>query len=178
MSEIAAEQAYLFVQNVLLGVLKHESRTTHSVLAAVPDSNLDYRPEPCAKTANELLRHLAAADNLFLKSVVDGVFEPGSVKIPDDATTPGKIAGWYAEEYAKNFDAVAGLSGEQLIRIVDFRGIFQRPAYTLLQTGLLHAVHHRGQLTTYLRPMGGKVPAIYGESYDSAEAKKAAKTTA
>ena len=27
-------------------------------------------------------------------------------------------------------------------------------------------IHHRGQLTTYIRPMGGKVPAMYGESYD------------
>ena len=33
--------------------------------------------------------------------------------------------------------------------------------------------HHRGQLSAYLRPMGAKVPAIYGESYDSAQAKKA-----
>jgi uncharacterized damage-inducible protein DinB len=39
---------------------------------------------------------------------------------------------------------------------------------------LRHTIHHRGQLSGYLRAMGGKVPAIYGESYDSAEAKKAA----
>ena len=38
----------------------------------------------------------------------------------------------------------------------------------------LDAIHHRGQLSSYLRSMGAKVPAIYGESYDSAEAKKAA----
>ena len=38
------------------------------------------------------------------------------------------------------------------------------------------AIHHRGQLSTYIRPMGGKVPSIYGESHDSAEAKKAAQT--
>jgi uncharacterized damage-inducible protein DinB len=177
-SEMTAEQAHLFVQNVLLGILKNESRTTRSVLAAVPNANLDYRPEPCAKTANELLRHLAGADNLFLKSVVDGVFVPGSVKIPEEVKTPQEVAEWYGNEYAKNFDAVARLSGEQLTRMVDFRGLFQRPAYALLQTGLLHAVHHRGQLTTYLRPMGGKVPAIYGESYDSAEAKKAAQAPA
>jgi uncharacterized damage-inducible protein DinB len=177
-SEMTAEQAHLFVQNVLLGILKSESRTTRSVLAAVPNVNLDYRPEPCAKTANELLRHLAVADNLFLKSVVDGVFVPGSIKIPDEVKTPAEVAEWYGNEYANNFDAVRTLSGEQLIRLVDFRGIFQRPAYTLLQTGLLHAVHHRGQLTTYLRPMGGKVPAIYGESYDSAEARKAAQALA
>ncbi len=175
---MTAEQVHLFVQNAFLATLKNESRTTRSVLAAVPNLNLDYRPDPCAKTANELLRHLAGADNLFLKSVVDGVFVPGSVKIPEEVKTPGEVAEWYGNEYAKNFDAVAKLSGEQLIRIVDFRGIFQRPAFTLLQTGLLHAVHHRGQLTTYLRPMGGKVPAIYGESYDSAEARKASQAPA
>lgn len=178
MSEINAEQAHLFVHNVVLGTLKNESRTTRSILAAVPKANLDYRPDPCAKTANELLRHIASADNFFLKSVADGAFVPGSVKTPEDVKTPEEVAEWYGNEYAKNFDAVSQLSGEQLIQIVDFRGLFQRPAYIFLQAGLLHAVHHRGQLSTYLRPMGGKVPAIYGESYDSAEAKKAAQALA
>jgi len=177
-SEMNAEQAHLFVHNVLLGTLKHESRTTRAILAAVPKEHLDYRPDPCAKTANELLRHIASADNFFLKSVADGAFVPGSVKIPEDVKTPEEVAEWYGNEYAKNFDAVSRLSGEQLIQMVDFRGAFQRPAYVFIQSGLLHAVHHRGQLSTYLRPMGGKVPAIYGESYDSAEAKKAAQAVA
>jgi uncharacterized damage-inducible protein DinB len=176
--EITAEQAHLIVQNMVLGVLKTESRTTKSVLASVPNVNLDYRPDICAKTAIELVRHIASADNFFLKSVVDGVFVPGSVKIPEDVKMPEEIAEWYGAEYAKNFDAVTKLPGEQLIKMVNFRGLFERPAYTFLETGLLHAVHHRGQLSTYLRPMGGKVPAIYGESYDSAEAKKAAQALA
>jgi uncharacterized damage-inducible protein DinB len=177
-SEITAEQAHVFVHNFLLAILKHESRTTRSVLAAVPNANLDYRPNAYSKSANELLRHVAAADNLFLKSVVDGVFAPGSVKIPEDVKTPTEVAEWYGDEYTRNFDAVAKLSGEQLIKSVDFRGLFERPAWTFLQSGLLHTIHHRGQLSTYLRPMGGKVPAIYGESYDSAEAKRAAQAPA
>lgn len=174
MSEMTAERVHLFVQNVFLDMLKNESRITRSVLAAVPRAELDYRPDPHAKSAGELLRHIASADNLFLKTAIDGAFVPGSVKVPEDLTTPAEIVGWYEKEYAKNLDAVSKLSGEQLMKIVDFRGFFQRPAFTFLQMGLLHAVHHRGQLSTYLRPMGGKVPAIYGESYDSAEAKKAA----
>jgi uncharacterized damage-inducible protein DinB len=178
LTELNAEQAHLFVHNVLLGTLKNESRTTKSVLAAVPNTNLDYRPDPCAKTAYELLRHIANADNFFLKSVVDGAFVQGSVKIPDDVTTPAEIAEWYGNEHAKNFEAVSELSGGQLVRIVDFRGLFQLPAYRFLQAGLVHAIHHRGQLSCYLRPMGGKVPAIYGESFDSAEAKKAAQVPA
>lgn len=178
MSELTAEQAHLFVHDGILGILKNESRMTKSVLAAVPDANLDYRPDPSAKSANELLRHIASADNWFLKSVIDGVFVPGSVKIPEDVKSPEQVVEWYASEHAKNFDAVTRMSGEQLIQIMDFRGLFKNQAFTFLLAGLLHTIHHRGQLSTYLRPMGGKVPAIYGESYDSAQAKKAAQALA
>lgn len=178
MREMTPDHAHLFVHNVVLGVLKNESRTTKSVLAAVPNAHLDYKPDPYGRTANELLRHIASADNFFLKSIADAAFVPGSVKVPEGVTTPEEVAEWYGSEYAKNFDRISALSGEQLITVVDFRGLFQRPAYTFLHTGMLHAVHHRGQLSTYLRSMGGKVPAIYGESYDSAEAKKAAQSVA
>jgi len=174
MSKLTAEQAHLIVHNAILGILKNESRTTSAVLAAVPNANLDYRPDPSAKSANELLRHIASADNWFIKSVVDGAFVPGSVKIPDDVKSPEQIVEWYANEHAKNFAAVTQMSGEQLAQVMDFRGLFQNQAFAFLQAGLLHTIHHRGQLSTYLRPMGGKVPAIYGESYDSAQAKKAA----
>ena len=177
MSEMTAEHAYISIQN-FIGILKNESRMTGIVLAAVPGGHLDYRPDPCAKSAIELLRHIASADNLFLKTAVDAAFAPGSVKIPAELQATKEIIDWYEREYAKNLDAVSRLSGEQLIKVVDFRGIFSRPAHAFLQLGLLHTVHHRGQLTTYLRPMGGKVPAIYGESYDSAEAKRAAQVPA
>jgi uncharacterized damage-inducible protein DinB len=40
--------------------------------------------------------------------------------------------------------------------------------------GVHHTIHHRGQLSAYLRSMGAKVPSIYGESYDSEQAKKGA----
>jgi uncharacterized damage-inducible protein DinB len=173
-AELTADQAYALVQKVLLGTIKNESRTTKSVLAAVPNVNLDYRPDPCAKSADELLRHIAIADNFFLEAVITGVFNPKSVSIPDALRSPVEIADWYERLYANNFEVVCEISGEALIKSVDFRGIFQRPAYFFLQLGLAHTIHHRGQLSTYLRPMGGKVPAIYGESYDSAAANKAA----
>lgn len=178
MNELTAEQAHLFLHHVLLRVLKVESRTTKLVIAAVPNRNLDYRPDPHSKTANELLRHIAAADNFFLKSVIDGVFVAGSVTIPESVRTPAEVAEWYGQLYASNFEALSELPSENLVKVLDFRGLFRAPAYTFIQSGLAHAIHHRGQLSTYLRPMGSKVPAIYGESYDSAEAKKAAQAQA
>jgi uncharacterized damage-inducible protein DinB len=178
MNELTAEQAHLFVHRVLLARLKNESRTTQSVIASVPDRNLDYRPDAHAKTANELLRHIAAADNFFLKSVIDGVFAPGSVTIPESVRTPAEVAGWYEQTYAHNVGALSEMRPEGLVKFLDFRGLFQAPAYSFIQTGLAHTIHHRGQLSTYLRPMGSKVPVIYGESYDTAEAKKAAQALA
>jgi uncharacterized damage-inducible protein DinB len=68
------------------------------------------------------------------------------------------------------------MTPEQLAKIVDFRGSSQMPAVMFFQIAINHSAHHRGQLSVYLRPMGGKVPAIYGESYDSAEARKAAQS--
>src|SRR5262249_25538542 len=45
--------------------------------------------------------------------------------------------------------------------------VSELPISQFLWMCLFDGVHHRGQLTTYLRPMGGKVPAIYGPSADS-----------
>ena len=50
---------------------------------------------------------------------------------------------------------------------MDFYGM-KNPALVYLNFCLVHMVHHRGQLSAYLRPAGGKVPAIYGSSADEA----------
>jgi uncharacterized damage-inducible protein DinB len=65
------------------------------------------------------------------------------------------------------------LDAEILTRPIDFRGIITLPAVSFLLIGLKHSIHHRGQLSMYLRPMGAKVPSIHGESHDSAMAKEA-----
>jgi len=170
---MTTDQATFMLQDLYLGTLKTESRTTKKILAAVPADKSDYRPDAISKSAIELVRHIAAADNRFVESVITGVFDTNPAMIPDNVKTPAEIASWYEQRYAKNFDALTKLTGEQLVKIVDFRGMFQRPAVTFLMMGLHHTVHHRGQLSSYLRCMGAKVPSIYGESYDDAQARKA-----
>jgi uncharacterized damage-inducible protein DinB len=178
MIEMTPEQGHFLLHNFFLGSLKTESRTTKKIIEAVPADKMNYQPDACAKTANELLRHIAVADNMFLATVINGVFNPGAVVIPENVETSQEVASWYEQTYAKNFAGLTTLTGEQLVKIVDFRGMLQQPAVFFLQFGLVHTIHHRGQLSTYLRPMGSKVPAIYGESYDSAQAKKAAEAQA
>jgi uncharacterized damage-inducible protein DinB len=171
---LTPEQAVFLLHEIYMPVLKAEHRMTRAVLEAVPVVKPDYRPDPNAKSALELVRHIAAAENRFLETTINGEFSTAPAAFPESAKTPADFAVWYTERFEKNCEALTKLSGEQLVKMVDFRGMFQRPAVTFLQLGMNHSIHHRGQLSTYLRPMGGKVPAIYGESYDSEQAKKAA----
>ena len=65
------------------------------------------------------------------------------------------------------FERLTTVSGDRLVRAIDFRGLFTFPAVIYVQLALNHSIHHRGQLSMLLRPMGAKVPSIYGESYDA-----------
>ncbi len=174
MSAMTSEQAVFLLQNVYLGALKNESRITKKVLEAVPADKCEHRPDPISKSAIELARHIAVAENRFLETVINGVFDVNAAALPETVKAPQEVAAWYEQRFAKNFDALTKTTGEQLLKMVDFRGMFQRPAVTFVMLGLHHTIHHRGQLSSYLRCMGAKVPSIYGESYDDAQARKAA----
>jgi uncharacterized damage-inducible protein DinB len=161
MPNLQPEQA-MAALHMALPAIQKEQQTTRSVIEAIPLNNGDYRPEAVAKTALDLAWHIVAAEHRFYSGVAAGEFD--------------FIAKLYGEMSAKDLEALKKMSGEELAKMIDFRGMFQLPAVGFLDLGLRHSIHHRGQLSTYLRPAGGKVPAIYGESYDSAEAKKAAGT--
>jgi uncharacterized damage-inducible protein DinB len=175
MLSLQAEQG-TFLLRTALPALKNEHRTTRRVIEAIPKDKGDYRPDPKAKSALELGWHIAAAQERFLGGVALGGFDFSPIHQPESMQHSADIAVWYGESFARNFEKLQALSGEQLVKVLDFRGLFQLPAVMYLQFEMNHEIHHRGQLSTYLRPMGAKVPAIYGESYDTAEAKKAAGT--
>jgi uncharacterized damage-inducible protein DinB len=163
-----------FLLQVFLPSLQNEHQITKKVIAAIPADKAGYRPDEISKSALELSWHIAVTEMRFLDSIVAGEFDTGPRPRPESVQTPEELLAWYEENFASRTGAVSQLSGEQLAKIVDFRGIFQLPAVLFLNFVTHHTVHHRGQLSMYLRPMGAKVPAIYGESYDSAAARKAA----
>ncbi len=173
MKEMTAENAMFLLQGVYLPMLKRESQVTKQVMEAVPADKSGHRPDPISKSALDLVRHIAASDVRFLQTVMNGEFSTAAV-LPESAKTPAEIVAWYEKQYATDLEALAKLTGEQLTKTVDFRGMFQWPAVMFLAMGLNHTIHHRGQLSSYLRCMGAKVPSIYGESYDAEQARKAA----
>jgi uncharacterized damage-inducible protein DinB len=178
MQEIKPDQAEFLLQGVYLPGLKNEHRITKSVIEAIPADKGDYRPDEISKSALDLAWHIASAEMRFMDAVLAGAFDFTPMPRPDSVKTPADLTAWYVDNFDSRFEKLTKLSPEQLTKIVDFRGMFQLPAVMYLGFILHHSVHHRGQLSMYLRPMGAKVPAMYGESYDSAEARKAAQKTA
>ena len=168
------ENASFLLNQVFLPLLEKEQSTTRRVIEAIPDNGGDYRPDGASKTSVELAWHIVAAEKRFLEGIVNGEFNFAPITRPEHVRTGADIARWYGEMTQAVLPRLRQMTPEQLTKSIDFRGIFQAPAVMFLQTSLNHSIHHRGQLSTYLRPAGGKVPAIYGESYDSAEARKAA----
>jgi uncharacterized damage-inducible protein DinB len=153
--------------------LKHEHPTTKKVIEAIPQDKGDYRPDPASKTALELAWHIVAAEKRFLSGICTGSFDFAPINRPETTGDSAGIAAWFDETFAANMEQMERLRDEQLIRMIDFRGMLQLPAVSYLRLALSHSIHHRGQLSTYLRPMGAKVPSIYGESYDAAQARLA-----
>lgn len=143
--------------------LQNEWMTTYKVLSAVPEGKRDYKPESNSRSAWELATHIAGADVWFLDGVLKGKFENPSEEAP--APTVSGVADWYKKEFPNRLERVLALDGNKLTQVIDFYGM-KMPAVQYLVFALVHMVHHRGQLSSYLRPMGGKVPSIYGGSFD------------
>ena len=156
------------IAEFLLTDLESEIPITTAVFAAVPEDRLDYRPDSLSKTALGLVRHITLEDEWLLNSVADGQFSP----VPDDSDacglmTPQDAIRRYRERIPAAAARVRALSAEELLRVVDLFGMIRMPAVNFLSMMLRHSVHHRGQLSGYLRAMGGKVPSIYGPSADT-----------
>jgi len=171
---IQPDQARFLLHGVYLPGLRSEHGITKSIIEAIPLDKGDYRPDQVSKSALDLAWHIVATEMRFMEALPAGQFDLSPRQRPDSTATSRGLSAWYIENFEPRFEKLENLSDQQLTKIVDFRGMFQLPAVMYLDFVLHHSIHHRGQLSMYLRPMGAKVPAIYGESFDSAEARKAA----
>lgn len=172
MSGLTTDQAIVILNTVGLPTLTAEHPVTKRVIAAIPPDKGDYRPDTIVKSAIDLAWHIVAAEIRFLDAVAAGAFDLTPAPRPDHVRTGADVNGWYSERWETSVGRLRQLTGDQLIRRIDFRGILSFPAVVYIQVGLNHSIHHRGQLSMYLRPMGAAVPSIYGESYDAREARE------
>jgi uncharacterized damage-inducible protein DinB len=145
------------------------------VFKALPADRLDYRPHPRSRSAGELVALLASAQQSCIqlcesrKSFYSGLRwqEPASFGTRDQMISTYERDHDTLATYLHSLDDNGWnhqawlIQGKEEILLKDTVG-------GLLWIALFDTVHHRGQLSTYIRPMGGKVPSIYGPSADAA----------
>jgi hypothetical protein len=136
------------------------------VLKAVPPDKADYRPHPRSMSAGDLVWLLASelrdACELVDRGEVAFVVRPAPA-IAEAVATYERNARDLEQRLATLDDAKWDRNARFL---VDGRVAWETTLGDMLFGFLFDAIHHRGQLSTYLRPMGSKVPAIYGPSAD------------
>lgn len=160
------EQASFLLQEVYLPQIHNEHKTTRRLIEAIPADKTGWQPDPKAKTAMQLASHIASSECFFMRGAANGKFDRADAKIPESVTTPAELLAWYDENFAGAAAALAAAKPENLTQSIDFLGVFNLPAVNYVTLMISHSVHHRGQLSTYLRPMGSKIPRIYGGSAD------------
>ncbi len=157
-------------QNFFFQKWDREAPKFDSVMDALPTKRLEYRPHPKSRSAAEMVTHLAREQEMLVR-----MFDTGRIDYKDSTAEDFRqMRSLWKKSTDELRDRLKKLDDSGWKRPVQFymggKMINDTTADEMLWGFLLDMIHHRGQLSTYIRPMGGKVPAIYGPSADAAPA--------
>jgi len=138
-----------------------ESKTTRNVLARIPESSA-YRPDPRSRTAQEIAWQIVCEEKMLIDALESGKAEWAPPPMPDSMRDVLAEYERQSAEVSRRWDALPHSKWDGSL---EFFGS-ERPASPMAWSFLFDIVHHRGQITTYLRPMGSTMPQIYGPSAD------------
>jgi len=150
----------------------HEAQTTRKHLERLPEDKLDWRPHQKSFTAVALASHITEmvgwAEAILNQDELD--FDPATYK-PYHATSVADLLKTFDDNVAKGKQALTGATDETLSQPWSFKikgqVRFERPrAAVLRDVAFSHIIHHRGQLSVYLRLLNVPVPGSYGPSAD------------
>jgi uncharacterized damage-inducible protein DinB len=145
---------------------ENEAAATRKVISRIPEGS-DYRPDPKSRTAREIAWLIVREETVLAEGLERGTLE--WAELPAPATMKEVL-----EAYDRNrtnvmqrFQALEPARWEGRVPFM-FNGqqVMNESGYDNAWGFLLDIIHHRGQLSTYLRPMGSTVPQIYGPSAD------------
>jgi len=138
-----------------------EATTTRNVLARIPEGS-DYRPDPRSRTAHEIAWQILCEEKMIIEALESGKVTWAPPPLP---TTMQEVLNVYETHSAEVAQRWRDLPAARWNGTLEFFGS-ERPASPMAWSFLFDIVHHRGQISTYLRPMGSTVPQIYGPSGD------------
>ena len=146
---------------------KAEYPTFEKVLRALPVEHWNYRPHEKSASAGEIVWMLARESQACSELIDNGIVNWLPQLTP---TEPEQILSAFREQYVSlddRIDRIGDAAWQKRTRLlVDGQLYREAPLGEFLWYFFFDAIHHRGQLSTYIRPMGGKVPSIYGPSGD------------
>ena len=148
-------------KTLFVGFWTGESRTTRTVLSRIPEGST-YKPDPKARTAQEIAWHITCSEKMLIEALEQGKAEWAP---PPTPATMAEVLAAYEALSATMPTRFAALPDQRWTGTMDWFGT-QRPAAPLAWSFLYDIVNHRGQITTYLRPMGSAVPQVYGPTAD------------
>ena len=150
-----------------LELFEKEFPKTLRVMRAYPGGTEEFKPHERSQTALRLV-HTFSRENTMILRTVKGT-AAGAGGSPEPPPTYGEAVEAYERSGREAMEAVRSAPEDRLSAMVPFgppalKLEFQ--AVELLWLMLLDSIHHRGQLSVYVRMAGGKVPSIYGPSAD------------
>jgi uncharacterized damage-inducible protein DinB len=138
-----------------------ESATTRRVLGRIPEGS-SYRPDPKSRTAQEIAWQVVCEERMLIEAMETGTMAWAPPPMP---ATMREVLAAYEAQAAGMRARWAAIPDSRWTGTLEFFGK-PRPAAAMAWSFLFDLVHHRGQISTYLRPMGSTVPQIYGPSGD------------
>ena len=166
------------ISQALLPEFDHEVATTRRVLDRLPEDKYDYKPDPTSMAAGRLASHIAEMGGWGAMTMTTEMFDfaPGGVNAfpPANFATKAELLGAYDRMMADTRAALAAASDHDFMvnwtLANNGQTLMTMPRVAVIRTFVMnHVIHHRGQLSVYLRLLGVKVPSIYGPSADEGE---------
>ncbi len=156
----------------LIVELTQESAATKKLFERLPENKLGWKPHIKSMSLGDLASHMVESLN-WIAPVLDGdefVFDPNDHK-PWSAASKEEILHKFEKKTQKALKQLEGRDDVMMMKPWRFmmggRVIFELPRAAVLRSMIFnHSVHHRGQLTVYLRMLDVPLPAIYGPTAD------------
>ena len=149
-----------------LQIWKKEAPATLAVLSRIPYGS-DYKPDPKSRTAREIAWLIVREEILLGEGLERGRLEWAEVPAPPSMK---EVLDTYDRHHDATTERLERADAARWAGKVPFlfqgQEVMNEPGAETAWGFLFDIIHHRGQITTYLRPMGSTVPQIYGPSAD------------
>lgn len=164
------------ITDALLPEYDREMAHTRRLLERLPEDRFAWRPHESSRTLGELAAHIAGlprwATAVFDTTVFDFDLDAGALQTPP-AESRGRLLDLFDGQAAAARAALASRTDAEYLARWTLRkegeNVFTLPRAAVIRTMVLnHLVHHRGQLTVYLRLLGVPLPPLYGPTADPA----------